>query len=213
MTIFSLFLQSNPATKSDFSFATLPTMLVYFSLNLFVVFLIVVGLYARNSKRRQFYFTYFALSMAIFIMCYILVNVKIELGFALGLFAIFGIIRYRTDTVPIKEMTYLFVIIAVSVLNALAKDGIGFLELILANSLIVVGLFFLERILNLKPETSKQIIYDKIENIHEDQKEELLADLYMRTGRKINRYTIKSIDFSRNVAIINVVFDVDKLGK
>ena len=120
----------------DFSLEGLPEMLLYFSLNMVVIFIIVVGLYARTSKRRQFYFSYFALSMAIFLMCYILVNVNIQIGFALGLFAIFGIIRYRTDTVPIKEMTYLFVIIAISVLNALANNNIGFLELIFANLLI-----------------------------------------------------------------------------
>jgi hypothetical protein len=197
----------------DFSLEGLPQMLLYFSLNMVVIFIIVVGLYARTSKRRQFYFSYFALSMAIFLMCYILVNVNIQIGFALGLFAIFGIIRYRTDTVPIKEMTYLFVIIAISVLNALANNNIGFLELIFANLLILGGLFLLEKILNLKQENSQQIVYDKIENIHEDQKEELLADLSARTGRKINRYDIKSIDFSRNIAIINVVFDVNKAGK
>jgi lysylphosphatidylglycerol synthetase-like protein (DUF2156 family) len=197
----------------DFSLEAMATMLLYFSLNTVIVFMIVVGLYARTSKRRQFYFSYFALSMAIFLMCYILVNVNIQIGFALGLFAIFGIIRYRTDTVPIKEMTYLFVIIAISVLNALANNNIGFLELIFANLLLVGGLYLLERILILKQENSHQIVYDKIENIHEDQKEVLLADLQARTGRKINRYDIKSIDFSRNIAIINVVFEVIKAGK
>jgi DNA polymerase III gamma/tau subunit len=110
-------------------------------------------------------------------------------------------------------MTYLFVIIAISVLNALSKDKIGFLELIFANMLIVGGIFLLEKILNLKQESSHQIVYDKIENIHEDNKEELVADLQLRTGRNISRYTIKSIDFSRNVAIINVVYDVNKTGK
>jgi len=197
----------------DFSLEGIPGMLLYFSLNTVVVFIIVVGLYARTSKRRPFYFSYFALSMAIFLMCYILVDVNIQIGFALGLFAIFGIIRYRTDTVPIKEMTYLFVIIAISVLNALANSNIGFLGLIFANLLLVTGLFLLERILNLKQESSQQIIYEKIENTHEDLKEALLADLQTRTGRKINRYDIKSIDFSRNIAIINVVFDVNKAGK
>lgn len=197
----------------DFSLEGIPGMLLYFALNTLVVFMIVVGLYARTSKRRQFYFSYFALSMAIFLMCYILVNVNIQIGFALGLFAIFGIIRYRTDTVPIKEMTYLFVIIAVSVLNALANNNIGFFELIFANMLLVSGLFLLERILILKQESSQQIVYEKIENIHEDQKEALLEDLQARTGRKINRYDIKSIDFSRNIAIINVVFEVNKGSK
>ncbi|MDP2887429.1 MAG: DUF4956 domain-containing protein, partial [Bacteroidota bacterium] len=100
-------------------------LLVRFGLNLLVTVFIVVGLYAKSSKRKDFYFTYIAISIVIFLLCFLLESVKIELGFALGLFAIFGIIRYRTDAIPIKEMTYLFVVIAVSVINALANKKIS----------------------------------------------------------------------------------------
>jgi len=128
------------------------SLLTRFSLNLIVIIAIVVGLYAKTSKRKDFYFSYIAVSMVIFLLCFLLVSVKIELGFALGLFAVFGIIRYRTDAIPIKEMTYLFVVIAISVINALANKKISYAELITTNLLIVVGLYILEKILNLRQE-------------------------------------------------------------
>lgn len=136
-------------------------------------------------------------------------NVKMELGFALGLFAVFSIIRYRTDSIPIKEMTYLFVIIAVSVINALANKKISYAELVTTNLLIVGGLYVLEKILNLRQEISYRIIYEKIENVQAGKEEELLADLKLRTGINIKRFEISRIDFLRDVAIIYIFFDIN----
>lgn len=184
------------------------TLLVRFSLNLLVIVGIVVGLYAKTSKRKDFYFSYIAVSMVIFLLCFLLVSVKIELGFALGLFAVFGIIRYRTDAIPIKEMTYLFVVIAVSVINALANKKVSYAELITTNLLIVIGLFILEKILNLRQEISQRIIYEKIENVHEDRKDILLADLKTRTGIEIKHFEVDKIDYLRDVAYIHIFYDV-----
>ena len=183
-------------------------LLIRFSFNLMVIIVIVVGLYAKTSKRKDFYFSYIAVSMVIFLLCFLLVSVKIELGFALGLFAVFGIIRYRTDAIPIKEMTYLFVVIGISVINALASKKISYAELITTNILIVGGLYILERILNLRQEISQSIIYEKIENLHADKKDELMADLKARTGINIKHYEIERIDFLRDVAYILIYFDV-----
>jgi len=119
---------------------TMTMLAVRFAFNLAATFVIVVLLYARISKRKEFYFSYFAISIAVFLLCFLLENVSIELGFALGLFAIFGIIRYRTDTIPPKEMTYLFVIITVSVINALSKDYFGYIELTFVNLLMIGAL-------------------------------------------------------------------------
>ncbi|MDP2339175.1 MAG: DUF4956 domain-containing protein [Bacteroidota bacterium] len=190
-------------------------LLTRFSLNLMVIIAIVVGLYAKTSKRKDFYFSYIAVSMVIFLLCFLLVSVKIELGFALGLFAVFGIIRYRTDAIPIKEMTYLFVVIGVSVINALANKKISYAELITTNLLIVFGLYVLEKILNLRQEISYRIIYEKIENVQAGKDDELLADLKLRTGKDIKRFEIERIDFLRDVAYINIFFDINgkkKLG-
>jgi hypothetical protein len=170
-------------------------------------------LYARNSKRKEFYFSYFAISIAVFMLVFLLQDVKLELGFALGLFAIFGIIRYRTDAIPIKEMTYLFVIIAVSVINALSKDFLGYIELTMVNILLVGALWVLEHILMLRQEDSLKVIYENIENIHEEKEAELIADLEKRTGIKIRRYRIDKVDFLRDVARITIYFYVNGSNK
>jgi hypothetical protein len=189
------------------------SLAIRFGFNLISTFFIVVMLYARNSKRKEFYFSYFAISVAVFMLVFMLENVKLELGFALGLFAIFGIIRYRTDAIPIKEMTYLFVIIAVSVINALSKDYFGYVELTFVNVLLVGALWILERILMLRQEDSLQIIYENIENIHEDKEALLIADLEKRTGIKIRRYRIDKVDFLRDVARITIWFFVNGSSK
>jgi hypothetical protein len=189
------------------------SLLIRFSLNLIVIVAIVVGLYAKNSKRKDFYFSYIAVSMVIFLLCFLLVSVKIELGFALGLFAVFGIIRYRTDAIPIKEMTYLFVVIGISVINALANKKISYAELITTNLLIVVGLYILEKILHLRQEISYRVIYEKIENVQAGKDDELLADLKIRTGKNIKRFEIERIDFLRDVAYINIFFDINVKNK
>lgn len=189
------------------------SLAIRFGFNLVATFFVVVMLYARNSKRKEFYFSYFAISIAVFMLVFLLQNVKLELGFALGLFAIFGIIRYRTDAIPIKEMTYLFVIIAVSVINALSKDFLGYIELTLVNMLLVGALWILEHILMLRQEDSLQIIYENIENIHEDKEAELIADIEKRTGIKVRRYRIDKVDFLRDVARITVYFFINGSSK
>jgi len=182
---------------------------IRFGFNLMATFIIVVLLYARNSKRKDFYFSYFAISIAVFMLCYLLESVKLELGFALGLFAIFGIIRYRTDPIPAKEMTYLFVIIAVSVINAVSKSQITYLELIFVNILLVGALWGLEKILMLKQEGSLLVTYEKIENINQNKEKELLEDLKERTGIVIKRYEVEKVDLLRDVATIKIYFDIN----
>lgn len=185
------------------------SLLVRFSLNMIVVVMIVVGLYAKTSRRKDFYFSYIAISVGIFLLCFLLANVKMELGFALGLFAVFSIIRYRTDSIPIKEMTYLFVVIIVSVVNALANKKISYAELVATNLLIVGSLYIMEKLLNLRQELSYRIIYEKIENVVAGREEELVADLKLRTGINIKRFEIERIDFLRDVAFINIYFDIN----
>ncbi len=173
----------------------------------------VVFLYSRISKRKEFYFSYFAISIAVFLLVFLLESVTLELGFALGLFAIFGIIRYRTDAIPPKEMTYLFVIIAVSVINALSEDHVGYIGLTLVNVLLIGTLGALEKVLLMRQEDSLQVIYENIENVHKEKEEELILDLENRTGIKIKRYQIDKIDFLRDVARITIFFDVNSSKK
>jgi hypothetical protein len=182
-------------------------LIVRLLLNMAVIIVIVAGLYAKNSKRRDFFFSFIAISIVIFLLCFLLESVKMELGFAFGLFAIFGIIRYRTDPIPIKEMTYLFVIIAISVINALANKKISHAELVLTNLIIIAGLWGLEKVLHLKQELSQLVIYEKIENLQADKKEILLADLKDRTGIDVKHYEVKKIDFMRDICYIDIFYD------
>jgi hypothetical protein len=139
-----------------------------------------------------------------------LANVKLQLGFALGLFAIFGIIRYRTDAIPIKEMTYLFIIICVSVINALANKKISYAELFFTNVAIIFIVYGLEKIWLLRHESNKLIIYEKIDLIKPERRSELMKDLSQRTGLKINRIEIGRIDFLRDTARIRIYYYSDE---
>lgn len=187
-------------------------LLIRFAFNA-VASAFVVFLYSRISKRKEFYFSYFAISIAVFLLVFLLESVTLELGFALGLFAIFGIIRYRTDAIPPKEMTYLFVIIAVSVINALSEDHVGYIGLTLVNVLLIGTLGALEKVLLMRQEDSLQVIYENIENIHKQREDELIKDLETRTGIKIKRYQIDKIDFLRDIARITIFFDVNGSSK
>jgi hypothetical protein len=170
-------------------------------------------MYAKSGRSKDFYFSYFAIGMTVFLLCFLLESVKLELGFALGLFAIFGIIRYRTDAIPIKEMTYLFVVIGISVINALAHKEMTYFELIIINGVIIGALWALEKVLSLKKEHSLTILYEKIENIHLDRESDLLDDLHKRTGLQIKRYEVSDIDFLRDAANITIYFEDNGNGK
>jgi len=183
-------------------------LLIRFGLNLLVTFIVVFFIYAKNSRRKDFYFSYIAISITIFTLCFLLESVKLELGFALGLFAIFGIIRYRTDAIPIKEMTYLFVIIGISVINALSNKKVSYAELLFTNMVVVSTMWALEKILNLRQEASLRIIYEKVENLHILNKNDLNKDLELRTGIKIKRFEILEINFMRDIAKIMIYYDV-----
>lgn len=174
--------------------------------NFLIILLIVRYIYYPVTKNKDYLFTYFLISLTVFLLCFLLDNVKLELGFALGLFAIFGIIRYRTDPIPIKEMTYLFIVIGVSVINALANKKISYAELFAANMIIVFTTFGLERIWLLRHETRKNITYEKIDLIAPERREELIADLTQRTGLNIVRVEIGRIDFLRDTANIRVFY-------
>jgi hypothetical protein len=184
-------------------------LLIRLVFNVLVTLIVVQFMYARNSKRKDFYFSYLAVGTVVFLLSFLLNSVKLELGFALGLFAIFGIIRYRTDAIPIKEMTYLFVVIGISVINALANKKVSYVELCFTNGAIVFGLWVLEKRLMLKQEGSIKLIYEKIENIHESKKDVLLADLKERTGIEIIRYDIQKIDFLKDIAQIILYYNVN----
>lgn len=185
-------------------------MIIRLGVHMIFVTLLVRFIYYPIARRKDFLFTYFLFSISIFLMCFMLESVKLEMGFALGLFAVFGIIRYRTDAIPIKEMTYLFIVIGMSVMNALINKKISLVELIFAN-LAIVGLTYgLEKVWLLRHESQKIILYDNIHLIQCGRHDELKTDLELRTGIKINRVEIGKIDFLRDTALLKIYFFDDE---
>lgn len=181
-------------------------LLVKAAFNLSIILIIVRYIYYPITKNKDYLFTYLLISLTVFLLCILLDSVKIELAFALGLFAIFGIIRYRTDPIPIKEMTYLFLVIGVSVINALANKKISYSELVFANVMIIAVTYGLEKIWLLRHETRKNIIYEKIDLIGPDKRDELLLDLKERTGIDVVRVEIRRIDFLKDIAYLRIFY-------
>lgn len=185
-------------------------MSIRLAIHLFFIFVLVRMIYYPIAKRKDFLFTYFLFSVSIFLMCFLLESVKLEMGFALGLFAVFGIIRYRTDAIPIKEMTYLFIVIAMSVMNALINKKITLAEMMFANIIIIGVTWGLEKVWLLRHESSKIVIYDNIELIQLGRRGELIADLQKRTGIRITRIEIGKIDFLKDTVLIKIHFYEDE---
>lgn len=185
------------------SFVTLVSQFIF---NLFVTSIIIYFFYFKKTKRRDYLFTFSMVSATIFLMIFLLDSLAIQVGFALGLFAIFGILRYRTETLPVREMTYLFAIIGISVINALNNFQANLLELIFSNLVFILMFWVLESIKGLKHVTSKLIIYEKIELIKPECETEMLEDLRLRTGLDIERFEIGQINFLRDIAYIKIYY-------
>ena len=184
-------------------------LLLRFILDILVVTVIVRFLYYPVARRKDYLFSFFLISVLVFLLCFLLESVKLQIGFAFGLFAIFGIIRYRTLSIPIKEMTYLFLLIGISVINALANKKISWAELVFTNLVLVFLVYGLERLWLLKHESSKQIIFEKIDLILPQKRGELIKELETRTGLKINRIDVGRIDYLRDVARIIIYYYED----
>ena len=180
-----------------------------FIMNIGFLALIINWLYYAKTKRRDYLFTYYMIGIIVFFLCFTLKKYELDIGMALDLFAIFGIIRYRTDAIAIKEMTYLFVVIGVSVMNSLANQKMSFAEIITANVLIVTALFFMEKLWLSKTLISKNIQYEKIENIKPENYDALKADLEDRLGFTIDTITVGNVDFLKDSATITVTYSND----
>jgi hypothetical protein len=179
------------------------------SLNTLMVIILVRYLYYRITPRKDYLFTYILISLVVFFMCFLLENIRIELGFALGLFAIFGIIRYRTRQIPIREMTYLFLVIGLSVINALSNTKVSYAELLFTNLMLILVTYLLERVFFLRHESRKVLNYDNIELIKPEKRQELIRDLEVRTGLSINRLEVGRIDFLRDSARVVIYYFED----
>ncbi|MGK0413006.1 MAG: hypothetical protein ACJA1B_001208 [Polaribacter sp.] len=178
-----------------------------FIMNLFFLTLIIRWLYYGSSGRKDYLFTFYMISIIVFFLCFTLKKFKLDIGIALGLFAIFGIIRYRTESIPIKEMTYLFVVIGVSIMNSFVNKKMSYFEIIFANSAIVFAIVIIEKVWHLKHEITKKITYEKIENIKPENYDTLISDLENRTGLAINKAIIEDVDFLKDSATITIFYN------
>lgn len=181
-------------------------MIFRFVLNLLFVFVLIHFFYYRKSRRLDYYFTFILISISIFFLIYLLGSVKIKVGMALGLFAIFGIIRYRTETIPVREMTYIFVIISLSVINAIATN-LSYAEVFGTNIIYVLSVWVVESFKGLKHVSSKLILYDRVDNIHPHQRAELIEDLRKRTGLRIIRVEVGAINFLQDTVMLKIYYE------
>jgi len=185
-------------------------MLLRLSVSSLVTWLIIDRLYYPKSRRRDFYFTFMLISVAIFFIVFFMIFVledmkgKTSMGIGIGLFGIFSIMRYRTDAMPVREMTYLFIIIALAVVNAIA-EGVPLVELLMTNLIVVVAVWLCEK--NLKTQPTKFIQYDRIELITPERRDELIADLEKRLGVKVIKIDVGAIDFIRDMAMLRIAYE------
>ena len=184
----------------------LSELVIRFLLNTAVIALIVRVFYYPKSKRRDYFVTFILISISVFLLIFLMGGVKLKVGFALGLFAIFGIIRYRTESVPIREMTYLFLIIAVSAINGLATS-ISYVELLATNLLFLFSIWAMESNRWVKHVASKLVMYDNIALITPEKEPELIEDLKKRTGLDILRVEVGAIDFSKDTAMVKIYYE------
>ena len=185
-------------------------LLILFGINLLVCWIITHFFYYRKSRRREYYFTYLLFSTAIFFILYQLRNMSVEVGVALGLFGIFSMIRYRTEQLPIREMTYLFVLIAISIING-AGMAASYASFVATNVIFILLVWVLEAAGMSKGRAQKIIRYERIALIKPERREELLSDLRERTGLEIVKVQVGSIDFLKDTAFLKVTYIPDDL--
>ena len=179
-------------------------MIVRFLLNFFFLTAVIKYIYYKRSEKKEYLFTFYLIGIVVFFLCFTLKKYELDLGMALGLFAIFGILRYRTLPLEVREMTYLFVVIGIAVMNGLSNKKMSYAEIIAANSIIALALYFLE-LYWLKTEVfSKEVLYETIENIKPENHKKLKDDLENRLGVTIIRFEIGNVNFLRDVAKITV---------
>jgi hypothetical protein len=181
-------------------------LLIAFFINLIAIMIVVRWLYHPKCKRGEFFFTYILIAISTFMLIYVLGDVKLKAGIALGLFAIFSIIRYRTEQVAIREMTYLFIIIAISAINGLTVSELSYGEVLIINILFILSIIICESRLLISHYSYKVIKYDNINLITPDKRDELIADLEKRTGLKIEKVEVGAIDFLKDAAIVKMYY-------
>ena len=184
-------------------------LLFKFGINFIFLIIIVRLIYYRVKDDKDYVFTYIMFNILTFFICFLLRKVPMEMGFALGLFAVFGILRYRTEAIPIRQMTYLFIVIGISMINALSNKSVSIFEVLFTNGLITLITYLIDRLWFQTIEEKKSIVYEKIELIKPENKQELIKDLKERTGLPIHEVKVEKIDFLRDTAAVTIYYNRD----
>ena len=184
-------------------------LLFKFGINFIFLIIIVRLIYYRVKDDKDYVFTYIMFNTLTFFICFLLRKVPMEMGFALGLFAVFGILRYRTEAIPIRQMTYLFIVIGISMINALSNKSVSIFEVLFTNGLITLITYLIDRLWFQTIEEKKNIVYEKIELIKPENKQELIKDLKERTGLPIHEVKVEKIDFLRDTAAVTIYYNRD----
>lgn len=185
-------------------------LLFKFTLDAIVLFALVRMIYYPIHRKKENLFTYIIFNVLIFFLCILMNNVKLSMGFGFGLFAVFSIIRYRTEQLSVKDMTYLFTVITVAVINALVSKKVSLAELLFTNIMIVTLVYVMEHLWLTRHEAMRQLIYEKVDLIRPDKRTELMADLQKRLGIKVSRVEIGRIDLLRDTVQMRVFFFEDE---
>ena len=184
-------------------------LLFKFGINFIFLIIIVRLIYYRVKDDKDYVFTYIMFNILTFFICFLLRKVPMQMGFALGLFAVFGILRYRTEAIPIRQMTYLFIVIGISMINALSNKSVSIFEVLFTNGLITLITYLIDRLWFQTIEEKKSIVYEKIELIKPKNKQELIKDLKERTGLPIHEVKVDKIDFLRDTAAVTIYYNRD----
>lgn len=179
-------------------------LIIRFLIDLIFIIILTWGIYYKINKNTEYLFNFIIFNILIFFVSSLLSGVEMQTGFAFGLFAIFSILRYRTEPIPIKEMTFLFISIILAIINSTVTSTVSLTEIIFANVVIIITVYIMEKkwLKNYKP--SKTIIFENIELIHQDNKLELIAVLEERTGLKIIDVRVDKIDYLKDIAHLKV---------
>ena len=181
-------------------------LFVKLATDIFFTLIIIRLIFYPIYRDTTYVFTTILINISVFLVCYAMGSIKLQIGFAFGLFAVFSIIRYRTEQIPIRQMTYLFTVIIVAVLNALTDGNSSYLELLFANTAILATIYILEKNFLHRRESIQVITYEKIDLIKPEKYEELIADLKSRTGLNILRAEIEGINFLNDTAKLKILY-------
>ena len=187
--------------------ASFQILVFKFLINIVTISIIIFGIYYPINKNTGYLFNFFMLNILIFFVSSLLSDVKLKTGFAFGLFAIFSILRYRTETIPIKEMTFMFISIIIATINSSVTVDVSLVEIMFGNIVILLITYFMERLWLRKYKPSKIVKFEMIDLIHQDRRTELIEELENRIGQKVSDVEVERIDFLRDTAVLKVYME------